>query len=49
MVLKLGDAYRVVTADLQRLVAVEDTTEEPVPAVPLLDRGKAAATHEGTT
>ncbi|MEV7656255.1 integrase [Streptomyces anulatus] len=25
-VLKLGNAYRVVTADLQRLVGVEDTT-----------------------
>ncbi|WML81672.1 hypothetical protein [Streptomyces sp. VNUA74] len=48
-VLKLGNAYRVVTADLQRLVAVEDAVEAPVPAAPPLERGKAAVAHEGTT
>ncbi|MER8096543.1 hypothetical protein [Streptomyces goshikiensis] len=30
-VLKLGSAYRVVTADLQRLLALDDPAEELVP------------------
>lgn len=45
-VLKLGNAYRVVTADLQRLVGVEDTPQEPALAAPPSDRGNAASGHE---
>lgn len=33
-VLKLGNAYRVVTADLQRLLALDAPTEELVPETP---------------
>ncbi|MEI5035996.1 hypothetical protein RB201_35340 [Streptomyces sp. S1A(2023)] len=47
-VLKLGNAYRVVTVGLQRLVAIEDTPGESVPTALPLDRGKAAGGHEGT-
>ncbi|WP_224348724.1 hypothetical protein [Streptomyces olivaceus] len=41
-VLKLGNAYRVVTADLQRLVGVEDTPREPALAAPPSDQGTGA-------
>nr|WP_239589820.1 hypothetical protein [Streptomyces californicus] len=45
-ILKLGNAYRVVTADLQRLVALDDTAKEPVPVIPPPDHVNAAARHE---
>lgn len=48
-VLKLGNAYRVVTADLQRLVALHDTAKEPVPVMPPQDHRNAAAPHEEVT
>lgn len=35
-VLKLGNTYRVVTADLQRLLALDDSAEELVPEPPSL-------------
>ncbi|WP_328781255.1 hypothetical protein OHT68_21265 [Streptomyces canus] len=34
-VLKLGNAYRVVTADLQRLLALDEAVEVPAPATPV--------------
>ncbi|WP_251144566.1 hypothetical protein [Streptomyces sp. McG3] len=48
-VLKLGNAYRVVTAGPQRLVAIEDIPGESVPTALPLDRGKGAGGLEGTT
>ncbi|MFJ6867341.1 integrase [Streptomyces termitum] len=48
-VLKLGNAYRVVTADLQRLVALDDTAKEPVLSVSPQDHRNAAVTHEEVT
>ncbi|WP_345943125.1 integrase [Streptomyces sp. SID2119] len=45
-VLKLGNAYRVVTADLQRLVALDDTVKQPVRVMPPQGRRNAAAPQE---
>ncbi|MFI2114523.1 hypothetical protein ACH489_08660 [Streptomyces rubiginosohelvolus] len=47
--LKLGNAYRVVTAGLQRLVAIKDTPGESVPTALPLDRGKVAGFVEAQT
>lgn len=38
-VLRLGNAYRVVTADLQRILALEGVGEAPEPAPPPVQAG----------
>ncbi|WP_241836614.1 hypothetical protein [Streptomyces sp. CB01249] len=46
--LKLGNAYRVVTADLQRLLALDEAAEELVPTLPPQVQGSTPTREEAT-